>query len=265
MLLLAAAAFPEQVTAATVDHRLRPESAKEARFVAARCDDLGVPHEILTVEVAAGQNVSDAARSARYAALAEWQARQRLEWIATAHHADDQLETVIMRLNRGAGVAGLSAIRARNGTTIRPLLGWRHAELVAIVADAGLDPVDDPANRDDRYDRARLRKALADANWLDPLSATRSAAWLADADAALDWAAARIEPTAAAMADLPDELARRVLRRCLIEIAPKIDPRGDVLTRALAALRSGNKTMIGDILCTPDARWCFNPAPPRRA
>lgn len=264
MLLLAAAAFPGQIGAATVDHRLRSESTDEARFVAALCADLEVPHHILTVEVAAGQNVSDAARTARYAALASWQTQQRIDWIATAHHADDQLETMIMRLNRGAGVTGLSAIRRRHGTTIRPLLGWRHAELVPVVADAGIDPVDDPSNHDDRYDRARLRKALVSADWLDPLAATRSAGWLADADTALDWAAQRIEPTDAAMADLPDELARRVLRRCLTEIAPDIDPRGDALMRALAALRAGNKTMIGDIVCTPDALWCFKPAPPRR-
>ncbi len=264
MLLLAAAAFPEQVAAATVDHRLRPESTQEALFVAALCSDLGVPHQILTVEVAARQNISDAARTARYAALADWQAQQRIDWIATAHHADDQRETMIMRLNRGAGVAGLSAIRRRHGTTIRPLLGWRHDELVAVVRVAGVDPVDDPSNRDDRYDRARLRKALADVQWLDPLAAARSAGWLAEADTALDWAARRIEPTDEAMADLPDELARRVLRRCLTEIIPDIDPRGDALMRTLAALRAGKKTMIGDILCTPGARWCFKMAPPRR-
>ncbi len=265
MLLLAAAAFPGQVAAATVDHRLRPESFDEARFVAALCTDLGVTHDILTVEIVAGRNVSDAARTARYAALVAWQTHQQIDWIATAHHADDQLETMIMRLNRGAGVAGLSAIRRRHGTMIRPLLGWRHAELVAIVADAGIDAVDDPSNHDDRYDRARLRKALAGTDWLDPLAATRSAGWLADADAALDWAASRIEPTDAAMADLPDELARRVLHRCLAEIVPDIDPRGDALMRVLRALQAGNKTMIGDIVCTPGARWCFKMAPPRRS
>ncbi len=263
MLLLAAAAFPGQIAAATVDHRLRAESTGEASFAAKLCANLNVPHTILTVEIDPGQNVSSAARKARYAALETWRTEHALNWIATAHHADDQLETMIMRLNRGAGVAGLAAIRRHQGVIIRPLLGWRHADLVAIVAAAGIDPVDDPSNYDDRYDRARLRKVLDAADWLDPLAATQSAGWLDDADAALEWAARRIEPTAQAMADLPNELARRVLRRCLIEMHPDIELRGDVLMRALSALRAGNKTMVGNIMCTPGPRWCFNPAPSR--
>ncbi len=264
MLLLAAAAFRGKIEAATVDHQLRAESIDEARFVGAACAGLDVPHHILTVGIVAGQNVPEAARRVRYQALEAWRTRHALDWIATAHHADDQLETVIMRLNRGSGVGGLSGIRQRRATIIRPLLGWRHAELVALVADSGLDPVDDPSNHDSRYDRARLRKALAGADWLDPLATTRSAAWLAEADTALDWAAAGVEPTANAMIDIPDELARRILLRCLVEIAPDIDPRGDVLMRALAALRAGKKAMVGNIMCTPGARWTFKPAPPRR-
>ena len=264
MLLLAAAAFPATIEAATVDHQLRAASIDEARFVGALCATLDVPHETLTIGILAGQNVPDAARRARYTALEGWQTRKRLDWIATAHHADDQLETVIMRLNRASGVGGLSGIRRRYGTIVRPLLGWRRAELVALVESAGIEPVDDPSNHDSGYDRARLRKALGGVDWLDPLAATRSAAWLADADTALDWAAADVDPTARVMADIPDELARRILRRCLVEIAPNIDPRGDVLMRALAALRAGNKAMIGDIVCTPGNRWTFKPAPPRR-
>jgi tRNA(Ile)-lysidine synthase len=93
--------------------------------------------------------------------------REGLDALATAHHADDQAETLLARLNRGSGVAGLAGVRARGivpGTRlplIRPLLGWRRADLGEVVAAAGLTPVQDPSNSDDRFDRARIRKALS--------------------------------------------------------------------------------------------------------
>src|SRR3546814_2197110 len=77
-----------------------------------------------------------------------------------------------MRLQRGSGIAGLSGIRAirHEGdlAIVRPLLGWTKAELVEIVREAGIEPVDDPSNRDPRFDRARLRGRLADLPWLEP-------------------------------------------------------------------------------------------------
>src|SRR3954466_8445661 len=95
LLLLAEAAFPGRVRAATVDHRLRPESAGEAAFVARICADRGVPHDILEASVArAGEGLQAAAREARYAALAAWMRERGLAWLLTAHHADDQAETL---------------------------------------------------------------------------------------------------------------------------------------------------------------------------
>ncbi|MEQ1639906.1 MAG: tRNA lysidine(34) synthetase TilS, partial [Novosphingobium sp.] len=188
LLLLAHAALPGRVAAATVDHGLRAESAAEAGFVADVCARLGVPHAILQVELAKG-NVQAEARAARYAALAGWIAAAGLAALATAHHADDQAETLLLRLNRGSGVAGLAGVRAKGlipGTRLpllRPVLGWRRAELAKLVA--GLDAVQDPSNTDDRFDRARLRKALAGVDWLDASALAQSAAHLADADAAL--------------------------------------------------------------------------------
>lgn len=196
LLLLAASAFPGQVEAATVDHGLRPEAADEATDVARLCERIGIPHEVLKVDVAAG-NIQAEARRARYAALAGWIERRGLSALVTAHHADDQAETLLLRLNRASGVAGLAGTRARGsvpGTQIpllRPLLGWRRAELTAIVAAAGVEAAQDPSNLDDRFDRARLRKALAGADWLDVGAIAESASHLADADAALDWAARR--------------------------------------------------------------------------
>src|SRR3546814_19599305 len=95
---------------------------------------------------------------------------------------------MIMRLNRSSGVGGLAGVRARNGAVLRPLLGWRRDELVALALDADLPIVDDPSNSDTRFDRARLRKALNSQAIIDPQAAARAAVNLAEADAAIDWA-----------------------------------------------------------------------------
>ena len=190
-LLLLAHGAGLAIEAATVDHRMRPGSDNEALAVGVICGELGVPHCILTIDDERSGNLSAWARRARYRLLEGWADERGLAAIATAHHADDQLETVIMRLNRGSGVAGLAGIRARNGRIVRPLLGWRRAELRAIVDAAGIAPLDDPSNRDDRFDRARLRKALADADWLDPLAVAKSAALAAEAESVIQWVADR--------------------------------------------------------------------------
>ena len=195
LLLLAAAALPGRVEAVTVDHGLRPESAQEAADVAALCRRMDVPHAAIRVEVAPG-NMQAEARAARYAAMAGWIEERTLAALATAHHADDQAETLLMRLNRASGVAGLAGARGRGqvpGTAIpllRPVLGWRRSELAEIVAAAGLTPADDPSNASDKYDRVRIRKALAGTDWLDVAAIARSAEHIAEADAALDWMAA---------------------------------------------------------------------------
>ena len=190
LLVLAHAALPGRVEAATVDHGLRPEAGAEAAEVARVCEALGVPHAILPVDVAPG-NLQAEARMARYAALAEWVEERGLAALATAHQADDQAETLLMRLNRASGVAGLAGARARGrvpGTAIpllRPVLEWRRAELGDVVRGAGLTAAEDPSNSDDRFDRVRMRKALAEADWIDVDAVARSAAHLAEADDAL--------------------------------------------------------------------------------
>lgn len=191
LLLLASAALPGRVEAATVDHGLRQESADEALAVGAICHRLGVAHQTLTVRVAPG-NLQAAARSARYSVLADWLEERGLEGLATAHHAEDQAETILMRLNRGSGVAGLGGIRAitnvpgAHNRLVRPLLGWRKAELVQIVSAAGLEPSLDPSNENIAFDRVQVRRTLRDADWLDPVAFARSAQLAAEADFTLD-------------------------------------------------------------------------------
>ena len=270
LLLLAEAAYPGQVEAATVDHGLRPESADEARFVTAICDSLGIPHAILDADSPIEGNLQSAARALRYRLLGDWAKARRIQWLLTAHHAEDQAETLAMRLARGAGLGGLSGVRARNGAVLRPLLGWRRAELTAIVAAAGIEPVEDPSNTNDRFDRARIRKQLAEAQWFDPIACARSAAALAEADGALDWAVGRLmdervtrdgDALTFDTTGLPAELRRRILLRLL---APAGPPRGDALQRLLGLLEAGGTATLAGMKCEGGPRWRFTPAPPRR-
>ncbi|TCM19796.1 tRNA(Ile)-lysidine synthase [Novosphingobium sp. PhB165] len=278
LLLLAAAALPGRVEAATVDHGLRPESAREAADVALLCGRLGIPHATLRVTVAPG-NVQAEARAARYAAMAGWVTERGLSALATAHHADDQAETLLMRLNRGSGVAGLAGTRGRGRVPetaiplLRPMLEWRRAELGAVVVAAGVSAVDDPSNANDRFDRVRIRKALADADWLDVAAVARSAENLADADAALEWMAAlewrscvkkepmglRYRPQA------PRAIALRVLARCVAELDGE-EPRGSAVARLFEALCEGKPASIGELVVRPNAGgWSFAKAPVRAA
>jgi tRNA(Ile)-lysidine synthase len=275
LLLLANAAFPGRIEAATVDHGLRLAAAGEAAHVAALCATIGVPHATLK---RAGPlprgNVSAQARALRYGLLQQWFDLRGLVWLMTGHHADDQLETMVMRLNRGAGVGGLASVRVRNGRTLRPLLGWRHAELVALVDAAGWHAVDDPSNRDDRYDRARLRKALAGADFLDPIGVNRAAAAMEEADEALAWSAqhwahSRVAEEGAALVfdphGLPVELVRRVLLGCIVRVNPKARCTGPGLSRLLETLRRGGRATLDGVLADArGAHWRLALAPPRR-
>lgn len=278
LLLLAHAALPGRVEAATVDHGLRTESAAEAAEVARVCGDLGIPHAILTVEVAPG-NVQAEARAARYAALSEWAAAREIAALATAHHADDQAETLLMRLNRASGVAGLAGTRGRGRVPggelplLRPVLGWRRSALGDVVEAAGLVAAQDPSNANDRFDRVRIRKALAEADWLDVAAIAQSAAHIAEADAALDWMAAlewrscvRKEPMGLKYRpQAPRAVALRVVARIVRELDGE-DARGGAVARLVDGLSAGQPASIGNLVARPNAGgWSFARAPVRAA
>ncbi len=279
LLLLAAEERPGRVRAATVDHGLRAESAGEAAEVARICASLGVPHDVLRVVVEPGASLQAQAREARYAALGRWAAEHDLSTVATAHHADEQAETLLMRLARGSGVSGLAGIREQRALTvgvrlIRPLLWCRKAALVALVEEAGLTAVDDPTNRDERHDRARVRSWLGKEGWLDPLRLARSAAALADAAAALEAMAEHerrqaVRKEAGGLVYHPSglrEIRRRVVRLLVEELAPGAKVRGPDLDRLLAMLESGGSATLGGVLArAEEGGWRFCPEPRRRA
>lgn len=284
LLLILHGLWPGRICAVTVDHQLRTAAADEARFVAQLCAGRSIPHTILHPSVPITGNIQSSARTARYALLKEHARSHDCQWIATAHHADDQLETMLMRLARGSGLDGLSAIRPRNGNVIRPLLEVRKERLLAFCRQAGIDPVSDPSNADAQYDRVRMRNALRHFDAVDPLAAVQSAAALAEAREAIEWTVdkaisdyVRIEGDRVLLAniDFPREILRRLLLYCVRKIQPDLMPRGDAVARALDALENGQKTMIGDVICRTGTdtsaqhfaspQWRFEAAPPRGA
>jgi len=276
MLLLAQAAVPGGFEVATVDHGLRPEAASECALVERACAGRGIPCTVLRVQVGEG-NLQAAARDARYAALAGWAQQRGLTAIATAHHADDQAETLLMRLNRGSGVAGLAGVRERTAVPdtaiplIRPLLSFRRVELAYVVAEEGLTPAQDPSNEDERFDRVRLRKALAGSAILDPSALAASAAHLAHAEEALDWAARRewnerVEVSAEQVRycrQAPRAVALRVAERAIAQLGRS--PRGGDVARLIEGLMAGEGGNVGGVLVrVQQDAWVFTPEPPRR-
>ena len=281
LLLLARDALPNRFEVATVDHGLRPEAAAEANLVAVLCGKLGIAHATLRPAVATTGNLQANARAARYAALGDWAKARGLAAIVTAHHLDDQAETLLMRLNRGAGVRGLAGMRGAASVPghpalplLRPLLGWRKAELEAIVAEAGIESARDPSNADPRFERVRVRESLADTPWLDPAALAASAAHLAEADAALDWAAAREWDERVLHSDdglfyrplAPRAVRLRVIEWIVAMLGHEGTPRGAEIARLDDALSAGGIATLGGVRGeASDESWRFAPAPPRRS
>ena len=278
LLWLMASVLPGQVWAATVDHGLRQGSDEEARMVAGFCAREHIPHSTLRPAEPIKGSLQAAARTERYRLLDQWRDANALDHIVTAHHADDQLETIVMRLNRSSGVSGLAAIRARNGTLLRPLLNWRRNSLVALALENDIPFVDDPSNSDNRFDRARLRHALQSQNVIDPEAATRSARWLGEADDAIDWAVERLIaswPDASDIAVIrddgyPPEIFRRIVTQRLRANAPQLALRGASLDGVITAMHAGRRAMVGSLLIDAvrglqGTIWRISLAPRRKA
>jgi tRNA(Ile)-lysidine synthase len=204
-----------------VSHGLQPAAAEWPALCAALCRTLGVPLETIALQLAPppGASIEAAARDARYAAL-----QSRLapgEALLTAHHQDDQLETVLLQLFRGAGVAGLAAMPALtslgDGLLVRPLLGVTRAQINAYADAAGLERIDDPTNLSQRFDRGLLRREVTPvlrARWPSVArTVARSARHAAAAQGLLDDLAA---------IDAADATEDRRLRVTTLELLPRV-------------------------------------------
>ena len=247
-----------KVTALTVDHGLRPESAAEARKVGQILRRAGIAHRVLTWDgPAPAANIQAEARRRRYRLMEDWCARRGVLHLASAHHQEDQAETLLLRLGRGSGLEGLSAMPSVLERTdlriLRPLLDVPKARLAATLVPRGIGWIEDPSNQDIRHARVRMRR-LAPALAAEGLNAERLAATaggLGRARAALEACLADLELRAvrlhpaghaqmapAVLAPAPDELALRGLARLLMSIGgAEYPPRLVRLERLLADLR----------------------------
>jgi tRNA(Ile)-lysidine synthase len=209
-LLALACAAGGTVTAVHVDHGLRPGSADEAEIVAAAARRFGAAFRAEKAHVVAGPNLEARARAARRAAVGAD--------AATGHTMDDQAETVLLNLVRGAGLDGLTGMRPGPR---HPILALRRSETRALCADLGLEPVEDPSNSDLRFRRNRVRHELlplcAEVAGRDVVPVLARQAQLIGGEAdLLEELAAAIDPTdGSALAAAAPALARRATRRWL--------------------------------------------------
>ena len=228
-LLALASAAGCVVTAIHVDHRLRAGSAADADVVAAAARRFGAVFEGRAAPVAPGPNLEARARAARRDALPAG--------AATGHTADDQAETVLLNLLRGAGLDGLAGMRPGPG---KPLLGLRRAETAALCDELGLAPVCDETNRDPAFRRNRVRHEalplLDDVAGRDVVAVlARMAAVLGEDRDLLDELSASVDPVdAGALRAAPLPLARRAIRRLLADPYP---PDAAAVERVLGVAR----------------------------
>ncbi|WP_458758093.1 tRNA lysidine(34) synthetase TilS [Afipia sp. TerB] len=287
-----------RLVAVTVDHGLRAESAREARDVKRLATSLGIEHRTLAWRGDKPKTgLPAAARDARYDLLAKAARGVGAVHIVTAHTRDDQAETVLMRLSRGSGIAGLAGMARQSArgdvVLLRPLLDVPKERLVATLKRAKIDFATDPTNRDLVYARPRLRAlmpALA-AEGADARNLTRLAARLARANAALDLMAdgaerylARLDAHGgrdgfdlAAFSALGDEIRVRLLLRAIDRIGHegpaelgKVETLVQALDSAIGATKTGRKharfkqSLAGAIVSIERGRIRIVPAPPRR-
>lgn len=255
-----------RITALTVDHGLRPESAGEARTVARWLKARGISHATLRWD-RSGQplpagGLQAAAREARYRLLSGRCRELGVLHLALAHQRDDQAETFLLRLGRGSGpdgLAGMAAVSERGGVRLlRPLLAVPRGRLAATLRTWGQDWIDDPTNENTAHTRIRLRRilpALAGAGVTPSRLAAaatalgRARAEMEDAVAAVLAAGVETDPTGylwldpAALAGAPPEVGHRVLARCLAAIGGgDYSPRSERLSRLQDHIGSGALT-----------------------
>ena len=281
-----------RLIAVTVDHGLRPEAAREALMVKRLAQKLELEHRTLRwTGEKPRTGVPAAARDARYRLLADAARRSGATHVVTAHTREDQAETLLMRMLRGSGLAGLAAMAReseRDGVRlVRPLLEISKAQLIATLNKAKIGFADDPTNRDTQFTRPRLRAlmpALA-AEGGDARNLARLAARLARANAAVEiladgaerylalkGGAAHAGFEAQAFAALPEEVRVRLLKRAIDRTGHegpaelgKVEVLVATLDRAVAERRPRVKqTLAGAAVSLTNGRIRVEAAPPRR-
>jgi len=253
-----------RVRAVTVDHKLREGAAAEARDVGALCETLGVAHDVLEWTDWDGKgNLQNEARRARYGLMADWARQNGVQMIALGHTANDQAETVLMRLARRSGVDGLAGMAARHVAHgvdwIRPLLEVERQTLRDYLVAHGVGWAEDPSNDDIGFDRIKARRALIelDALGIDVETLTTVAQNMAEARKALNWQTflvgrefARVDAGAVVfcarkLRTQPDEIQRRLLVHTINWISGKgYPPRREAVAALLRAITDGSGSTL---------------------
>lgn len=276
--LLAEARPDLALTLAHVRHGLRDDT-HDLQVVQTHADWLGLRLSIVEVEVAPdGHGLQAAARDARYAALRQVASEVGAEAIAVAHTADDQGETVLLRMARGTGVAGLAGMAEAAGDLVRPLLRLRRADVRRFVVLEGLPTADDPSNTDHRFRRVAVREAvLPQLEQLgpDPVAALARLADLArDDDAALEALAAEVVARAAVQVGpvvclrdaelrrIAPAVVRRVWRQVVMRLTGGPPPSAATVARILALSPGARADLPGALVATAGGGWRAL-APPR--
>jgi tRNA(Ile)-lysidine synthase len=279
-----------RIEAATVDHGLRAESAAEAKAVAGLCARLGIGHRVLQWKgVKPTSRLQERAREARYRLLVDHAKAIGADALMTAHHADDQAETVLFRLLRGSGLAGLrgmDVLTERDGMTIaRPLIGLKKRDLIAFADARGAAFIDDPSNADPRFARTRLRALLArlDEEGLDALALDRLARRARETEEALAHLTAEVEARIGseetidgrALFAAPIAIAQRILARRIAEAGGRDATRIGLekIETLTAGLRDSLKERqayganVGGVVVrlSTKGRLSFAPEPPRKS
>jgi tRNA(Ile)-lysidine synthase len=255
-----------------VAHGLRARAAEEADREVVATHASWVAAELVGCDVevtTSGRGVEAAARDARYRALREVAAQRGACAILVGHSADDQAETVLLRIARGTGTDGLAAMAIVAGDLLRPLLRLRRADLLAFVAGEGLPVAADETNRDEAIRRVRVRREVLPALARigpDPVAtlgrlaalARDDAAALAAADAAVPDAVRRVGPVVAlrseALGTVPVAIARRLVRRALGELV-EVPPSAATVTRILEARAGDAATLPGAVEFRAEHGW----------
>lgn len=273
-----------RVVVLTVDHRLRRGSGAEAVAVAKIARARGMTARVLAWKGPRPKSdIEGAARAGRYRLLIDACREESATHLVLAHHRDDLAETFLLRLQRGAGVFGLAAMRpilaVGDVTIVRPLLGLARARLAATTAAARLTPVDDPMNADSRFDRARVRRLfpMLASEGLDGMSLAAAALRLADAADAIDAVATALISDAvttdvvavawldvAAFAKASVEVRMRALTRLLLAVGgDDYPPRHERLAALCDAILGHaergrfKRTLAGTVVEWRDGRFAF--------
>ena len=281
-----------EIIAATVDHGLRAEARHEAEQVAQCCAALSIPHHILTwMGDKPATRLQERARQARYDLLMACARDNRADVIATAHHADDQAETVLFRLLRGSGIAGLAGmelVTMRDEIRLaRPLLALTKAQLIAMCEARGQSFIRDPSNEDPRFARTQMRKLITELaeQGLDRDALLRLSRRAARMEEVAQMALASLRAGLPAgeegrfamsygqLAAAPQEMALRLLGDEIARIGGAQAVRLEQLEALCAdlsaafAANAGFRATLGGVLIDLDRRGqlVLAPEPPRRA